>query len=165
MADEGAGPVVRFVYLVQHGEAQPKTKDPERPLTEAGRKTVEHVAAWAARVGLKVDQVRHSGKLRARQTAAILAEKLQPREGIAQYPGLGPNDDVQPVADALHECPCSVMLVGHLPFLSRLSGTLLAGDPEQELVRFCQGGVVGLVREADRWTVACVVPPELVPGD
>jgi len=151
----------RFVYLVQHGEAKPKQEDPERPLTEAGKETVEQVAAWAARMGLQVDQVRHSGKLRAQQTAAILAQQLQPREGIATYPGLAPNDDVRPVAEALATCPCSLMLVGHLPFLSRLAGALLLGDPRQEPIRFQQGGLVGLVTEGEGWKVACVVPPEL----
>jgi phosphohistidine phosphatase len=153
----------RFVYLVQHGQAEPKDKDPERPLTAEGRQTVQRVAAWALRAGIEVGQVRHSGKLRAEQTAGAFAEKLKPTEGITKYPGLGPNDDVQPVADALSECPCSVMLVGHLPFLSRLAGLMLTGDPERQPVRFRQGGLVGLVRGEERWTVACVVPPELVP--
>lgn len=160
MADEGSKTAERFVYLVQHGEAKTKDEDPERPLTEAGRKTVEQVAAWAARVGLKVDQIRHSGKRRAEQTAAIFGEKLQPREGITSYPGLAPNDDVRPVAEALAECPCSVMLVGHLPFMSRIAAALLAGDPDRQLVRFRQGGLVGLVWDGQRWTLDCAVPPE-----
>lgn len=161
MASAETGAQERFVYLVQHGEAKPKEEDPERPLTRAGKETVQQVAAWAARMGLRVDQVRHSGKLRARQTAAIFAEKLQPREGIASYPGLAPNDDVRPVVEELATCPCSVMLVGHLPFLSRMAGALLVGDPQREPIRFRQGGLVGLVTEGEAWKVACVVPPEL----
>ncbi len=155
----------RFVYLVQHGEAEPKARDPERPLTEGGRKTVEQVAAWAAHEGIRVDQIRHSGKRRAEQTAAILAERLNPREGVVSHPGLAPNDDVRPVAEALTGSQGSLMLVGHLPFLGRLVGALLVDDPEQQPVRFRQGGLVGLVREDDQWAVACVVPPELVPRD
>ena len=162
MADFQANQPERFVFLVQHGESVPKDQDPERPLSEEGKETVEKMAAFAARAGLKVDQVRHSGKLRARQTAAAFAEKLQPREGIAQYPGLAPNDDVRPVAEELADCPCSVMIVGHLPFLSRLAGALLADNPKLELVRFQYGGIVGLVRGDSQWTTACVVPPEVV---
>ena len=163
MADQQPDPTERFVWLVQHGQAEPKETNPERPLTAEGRETVERVAAWAVRAGIVVGQVRHSGKLRAHQTAAIFAEKLKPTESITSYPGLGPNDDVQPVADALAECPCSVMLVGHLPFLSRLAALLLTGDTERQPVRFRQGGLVGLIREEERWAVACAVPPELVP--
>jgi hypothetical protein len=29
-------------------------------------------------------------------------------------------------------------------------------------VRFRYGGVVGLVREDEKWVIACAVPPELV---
>ena len=160
MADQQPQQTERFVYLIQHGQAEPKETNPERPLTAEGRATVERVAAWAARAGIVVGQVRHSGKLRAQETADIFADKLKPTEGVTKYPGLGPKDDVPPVADALPDCPWSVMLVGHLPFLSRLAGLLLTGDPEQQPVRFRQGGLVGLVWEEGRWAVACVVPPE-----
>ena len=91
---------VRHLYLVQHGEAKSKEEDPERPLSETGRKTVEHVAAWAARMGLGVTLIRHSGKLRAQQTAAIFLENLQPPGGMEAYPGLNPHDDVSPVSRA-----------------------------------------------------------------
>ena len=163
MADSISDTGARLLYLVQHGEAVPKSRDPERPLTATGWATVERVAAWMVAAGLKVDQVRHSGKLRARQTATIFNRALGPREGLASYPGLGPNDDPQPVAEALAACPCSVMLVGHLPFLSRLASLLLVGDPERALVEFRNAGVVGLVRDEGRWTIACVVPAEVLP--
>ncbi len=162
MADSGIERTTRWVYLLQHGEAQPKSRDPQRPLTPAGREAVERVAAWAAGAGLKVEQIRHSGKLRSEQTAAIFAQQLQPRQGTTSFPGLGANDDVRPIADELASCPDSVMIVGHLPFLGRLAGLMLAGEPERHLVRFRNGGLVGLVREEEKWTIACLVPPELV---
>jgi hypothetical protein len=40
------------------------------------------------------------------------------------------------------------MLVGHLPFLSRLVSLLLVGDPDRPLVQFPMGGIVCLAREA-----------------
>ena len=163
MGDSGIDRTTRWVYLVQHGESQPKSRDPERPLTPAGREAVEWVAAWAARAGVRVEQIRHSGKLRCGQTAAIFAQQLQPRQGTASFPGLGPNDDVGPIADDLANCPYSVMIVGHLPFLGRLAGLMLAGELERHPVRFRNGALVGLVREEEKWTIACVVPPELVP--
>jgi phosphohistidine phosphatase len=107
------------VYLVQHGEAKPKSVDPTRPLTERGRREAQHVAAFAERLGLEVRQIRHSGKTRAEQTAAILGEALSPPDGVAAASGLAPLDDVQSVADALAQEPQPVMLVGHLPFLAR----------------------------------------------
>jgi phosphohistidine phosphatase len=161
MADAAGNSSERLVFLVQHGQAKSKSEDPDRPLTEEGVRTVEQVAQWAAERLLQVNEIRHSGKLRAEQTAALLARKLEPRDGIAAYPGLGPNDDVEPVAEALSDCPGSVMIVGHLPLLSRLASLLLVDDPKREVVRFRNGGLVGLVHENQGWKVACAIPPEL----
>ncbi len=60
------------LFLIQHGEAKTKDEDPERRLTEHGAAVVEKMATWAARAGVKVSEIRHSGKRRAEQTASIL---------------------------------------------------------------------------------------------
>ncbi len=151
-----------FLYLVQHGGAADESIDPKRSLSASGRATVERMAAWAAGAGLKVDEIRHSGKLRAQETAILFADRLRPSTGIHEQPGLAPNDDVRSVAEALRGWPSSVMLVGHLPLLSRLAGLLVVGDPQRQLVRFRCGGVVGLVREGEKWMIACAMPPDLV---
>ncbi len=160
---EDKGSKERFLYLVQHGEAKTEEEDPERPLTERGKETAEQVAAWAASAGLKVDQIRHSGKRRAEETAFIFAGHLEVAEGVKVVSGLAPNDDVHPVAEALERGSGSVMLVGHLPFLNRLAGRLLLNDPDRALIRFYMGGLVCLVRQEKKWAVACLVPPDLVP--
>ena len=149
------------LYLVQHGEAVAETVDPERPLSAAGRAVVALVATWAAQRGVAVERIRHSGKLRAEQTATIFAEKLRPRQGVSVQVGVGPNDDVRPVAKTLATESGSLMLVGHLPFLSRLAGFLLTGEGERQLLEFRYGGLIGLVREHDKWAIRCVIPPDL----
>jgi phosphohistidine phosphatase len=53
------------LYLAQHGEAKPEAEDPERPLTERGSEAARRLAAWAAQVGVRAAQIRHSGKRRA----------------------------------------------------------------------------------------------------
>jgi len=150
------------VYLVQHGEAQPKDVDPNRPLTEGGRHETQRVAALAARLKLNVGQIRHSGKTRAQQTAAILGEALSPPGGVVAAPGLAPKDDVRPVAEALALEARAVMLVGHLPFMARLAGLLLTGDPERAVIKFRKSGILCLAREDDGWQVAWFLTPELV---
>jgi phosphohistidine phosphatase len=149
-----------ILYLVQHGEARPESEDGQRSLTEQGRAAVHLVATWAARAGVKVDQIRHSGKLRAEQTAGIMAERLAPAS-IGSAAGLGPNDDVRPVAESLEQETRATMLVGHLPFLSRLASYLLTRDPDRNLVRFQMGGIVCLYREGGRWFLAWAVTPDL----
>ena len=54
------------IYLVQHGEAKPEAEDPERSLSDKGKKEVESSARHAAAVGIEVAQILHSGKLRAK---------------------------------------------------------------------------------------------------
>jgi phosphohistidine phosphatase len=155
------------LYLVQHAEAISKAEDPQRPLTERGRDDVARVAAFAARTGLQVRQIRHSGKRRAEETASILAEHLSPTEGVVAISGLAPRDDVRPMAEALSPLMAgqrgAVMLVGHLPFLDRLAGLLITGDAERSVVRFQKGGIVCLVREDESWAVGWMVTPDLIP--
>jgi phosphohistidine phosphatase len=149
------------LYLVQHGEATPKQVDPARPLTGQGTEDVGQVAALAARLGLAVTQIRHSGKTRAEQTAEILGKALSPTDGVVAVSGLAPRDDVQPVAEALAREAQPLMLVGHLPFLARLAGLLLTGDAGHHIVHFRTGGIVCLARDPKQWQVAWILTPEM----
>ena len=132
------------LFLVQHGEARPGNEDPERSLTEHRRRDRERMADWAARTGIKVDQIRHSGKRRAEQTATIFAKKLDTPKGVIAVKGLNPNDEVTQVAASLQGEQESIMLVGHLPHLSRLVSLLVTGNPDIEIVRFRNAGIVCL---------------------
>jgi len=139
------------LYLVQHGASKSEAEDPQRSLTDEGKRTVERMAERLSMIGLSLDRIEHSDKLRAQQTAEILAAKIHPANGTVQVPGLGPNDDVEPTRVRLTRETKNIMLVGHLPYLSRLVSRLLGLERDQTLVRFQMGGVVKLDREdADR---------------
>lgn len=152
----------KAIFLVQHGMAASESKDPRRGLTAAGTDDVERVAAWASRAGVAVRQIRHSGKLRAEQTATILARHLNPPDGVVGTDGLAPNDDVAPVATVVVEEAPGLMLVGHLPFLERLAETLTAGDPQSGVVGFRNAGIVCLEGDGDDWAVTWSITPDLV---
>ena len=157
-----ADQVLSQLFLVRHGEATSPDEDPLRPLTTIGQRDVARVADWAAMIGIRVDEIRHSGKLRAQQTAEILAERLAaapPQVAV----GLAPNDDAEPVADQLQRAGGNIMLVGHLPFLGRLASLLLAGDAERNVISFDAGALLGLCRTADGWTTVCLTQPNLLP--
>ena len=55
------------LYLTQHGLAVAKDVDPERPLSEQGRRDVRRLVDFLADAGVRVKQVLHSGKTRAEQ--------------------------------------------------------------------------------------------------
>ncbi|MCD6138753.1 MAG: histidine phosphatase family protein, partial [Deltaproteobacteria bacterium] len=79
------------LYLVQHAEAKKKDEDPQRPLSEKGWTDIKKVAAFAAeQANIKVSNIMHSGKTRARQTAEAMADYLTPPEGIRKEEGLEP---------------------------------------------------------------------------
>lgn len=152
------------LYLVQHGAAKSEAEDPQRGLTDDGRRTVEHLADFLAPLGLPLDRIEHSDKLRARQTAEILAARLRPAEGTRQVAGLAPNDDVEPVRARLETETKNIMLVGHLPFLGRLASRLLGLEAERTLVQFQMGGVVRLDRDpSGQWRLRWMLVPELLP--
>jgi len=64
---------------------------------------MEKVAALAARLEIKPDFIFHSEKLRAQQTAEILAHHLGLTDKLQERQGLGPLDPVAPVAQWLEE--------------------------------------------------------------
>ena len=151
------------IYLVQHGAAKTEAEDPQRGLTDEGRRTVERVGDHLAKCGGALDRIEHSDKTRARQTAEILAAKLHPAHRTAQVPGLAPNDDVEPTCARLNQETATVMLVGHLPHLSRLVSRLFGLPADRTLVQFQMGGVVKLERDASgQWTLCWMFTPDLL---
>ena len=123
------------------------------------------MAGYLADTGVSVDRNKHSEKLRARQTAEIFGARLKPQHGLEQVSGMAPNDDISPLRMSLHSGTEDVMLVGHLPYLSRLLSSLLLVDENRPLLEFRMGGVVCLERsEAQSWWLLWAVIPELLRG-
>jgi phosphohistidine phosphatase len=151
----------RKVYLVRHGEARPGPDDAARPLTDRGREQVQRVARHAAPLGLRFAEIRHSGKLRAQQTAEILAGHLAPARGILETKGLGPGDDPAIAKAAIEAMSEPVILVGHLPHLARLASSLLVGDPGKELIRFSEAALACLGRDEAGWLLQWILTPEI----
>ena len=150
------------IYLVQHGEAKQETEDPERPLTAKGKEEVSRVANHLAKLNLGVLRIVHSGKLRARQTAEILSQHLRQGLDIAAAAGLSPMDEPKAARDLVEGSEGGLMLVGHLPHLSRLASSLVAGDQGVELITFRMGGVTCLTNDGGGWRIRWVLTPETV---
>jgi phosphohistidine phosphatase len=153
------------LYLVQHAVAVPEAEDPARPLSAKGREEVARTAQVLARMGLSVGAIRHSGKLRARQTAELIARSVKAAEGVVEAKGLAPNDPASSTAAELAKAPHDLMLVGHLPHLARLASLLVAGRESPPAVDMHMGGVVCLERDPQgSWRVVYAVPPDLLPA-
>lgn len=152
------------VYLMQHGEAMAEADDPARPLTDAGQAAVARVASRAQAAGVRIDRCAHSGKLRAQQTAELLAAAVAGGR-VESRAGLAPNDPVSPTVEWLGEQPGdeSIAIVGHLPFLDRLASLLVADDQDAQVISFQMAGLAKIVPKLDRggFAVAWVLTPDL----
>jgi len=151
------------LYLMQHGEAVPKAQNPERPLSEQGRRDVMAMADFLCGAAIKPKHVVHSGKLRARETAEIVASQLAAAETTAMK-GMAPKDEVMPFADTVAAWTQDTIVTGHLPFLAKAACLMLTGDEGHASIRFTPGSVLCLEREADGpWQLGWMLRPEVLP--
>lgn len=151
------------IYLVQHGIPKSEAEDPQRPLSEIGKKEVEEVAKVLRKSGIRVVKIFHSGKLRAKETAEILEKYLEPEGGTLESEGLNPLDPPEIWADRLMREREPLMLVGHLPHLQKLCSLLVVGNPEKPILKFRQGGVVALEKtEKEEWIISWVLHPDFL---
>jgi phosphohistidine phosphatase len=152
------------IYMMQHGNPLSKEQDPDRPLSDQGRADVEKMALLFMKRGMQVRDIFHSGKTRARQTAEIIASRIAQGSEPKEKPGISPMDDPSEFAGALGNIHNPLMIVGHLPHLSRLVSLLIIGDPSQTIVNFQQGGVVCLEKdEEESWRLNWMVVPDMIP--
>lgn len=146
------------LYVVQHGKSLSKTEDPEKGLSAEGKQETERIADVATGYRVRVSCILHSGKKRARETADIFTDRLSPAGGSKKCDGMNPLDDVRAFADRL-PFDQKIMLVGHLPFLERLIGLLVCGNPDQTVFKLQNSGILyldhvaGLKNPVIRWAL------------
>ena len=150
------------LFLVQHGKSLPKDKDPDKGLSEEGISDVKRIAGVAKTYCVHVSCIRHSGKKRALQTAEIFAADLEPESGVEETSGMSPLDEVVAFA-ATSVSNDDLMLVGHLPFMERLTSFLVTGSIEKTLFKFQNGGIVCLDIDPDteEWVIKWTLMPEI----
>jgi phosphohistidine phosphatase len=152
------------LYLVRHGQAEPKDVDPQRGLTAKGRADSRRTAEFLATLDLSVAAVWHSTKKRARQTAEIVAPAFGAADRRVERDGLTPNALVGPVAEELNTLDEDLAIVGHMPFQSCLAAALLTGDDEGDWLDFSTAGVACLERDRDdgSWQLLWMIDPGLI---
>lgn len=113
------------IYLVRHGQAEGPEVNPERPLTKVGRKEVIELAKKIKDKSFGIDEICHSGILRAEQTAEIIQKELGVSHPLSQVDDLKPESEPTIWAEKLAEGKKNIMLVGHMPFMAYLGELLL----------------------------------------
>jgi phosphohistidine phosphatase len=150
-----------FLYLVQHGKAKPEEENPLRPLSEEGYNDIMKTALFISKLNHDIEYILHSGKLRAKQTAEILAKKLKITD-VIETNGLAPLDEPELITEQISNSDKSFMIVGHLPHLSKLASLLLCGDKNKKIILFQMGGAVCLEKNEEIWSVRWIITPEII---
>ena len=140
-----------MVLLVHYGDALGPEVEPMRPLSGPGRAASARLAAAAAARGVSPDEVWHSGKLRARQTAELFWRACNPLAAFSAARGLQPTDAPRWLREQLEEDSRSILLVGHMPHLVRLLRLLCGEPPDSATTDFPMHGCVALERQGEIW--------------
>jgi phosphohistidine phosphatase len=150
------------LYLIQHGKSLSKDQDPDQGLSAEGIAETERIAKLAKNAGLAVSQIRHSVKTRARQTAEIFTAALNPKQGVREVSGIKPLDDVAAYAADIDPSE-DIMLVGHLPFMERMTAFLITGSIDKPIFKFQNSGIVCLDKdpEAQAWVIQWALVPKI----
>ena len=150
------------LYLVQHGQSLPKDVDPDQGLSEEGVAETKRIAGVAKNYQINVGQIWHSVKTRARKTAGIFASVLNPPEGVHEVQGLKPMDDVAAFAATI-KAGTNTMLVGHLPFMERMTAYLVTGSIDKPVFKFQNSGIVCLDQdpETKSWVIIWTLMPRI----
>ncbi|MGH2474471.1 MAG: SixA phosphatase family protein [Candidatus Limnocylindrales bacterium] len=117
-----------FLHLLRHAHAGDPERwdgpDAGRPLSPKGRAQAEALGAYLAAIGFTTDALITSPKVRARETAEIVAEQLGLTIAIDDRLGGGP--DLRMIEAILDDAghPAAPVLVGHDPDLSDLVAEL-----------------------------------------
>lgn len=119
--------MIRHSYAADPGSVP--GGDFERPLTERGRQVISQMAAWLSGRSVVPERILYSPLVRAKQTAAILAEaagRELPEENARSWIGSGLPID-QLIAELNHSPAEPVAIVGHEPRISSATSALVAG--------------------------------------
>ena len=125
------------LYVVRHAIAFPRAHpecppDPDRPLTEKGRRRMEEATAGLARLEVRPEHVWTSPYRRARETAEIVAEGLGfPLPEVEEHESLEfDQDPLVLLAEIGRITPASILVCGHAPHLDRLIARVLNAPGE-----------------------------------
>lgn len=156
MSENGAAGMK--VVLVRHG--RPEAQKPDPQLTEPGAERVRERARWLEKVGVQVEQIRHSPFRRTTQTAEIMAKQLKPKAGIVEASVLDA-EDAYPIIETLESEWDSVMYVGHEPCLIELMKRLLNRKDDDMEGGFGHCNIACLSRTDGKWMIEWTDPPSL----
>lgn len=152
-----------YIYLVRHAHALGADVDAMRPLSPRGREQVHALADFLAPSGVfQPAEFWHSPLVRSRQTAQLLARRLQLDVPHLLVPDLEPDSDPRAAARRLSVVKHAVAIVGHEPHLSALATLLIGGKAGLPVFVMKKCSVVALEGIDVHWSVRWHISPDLI---
>lgn len=150
------------LYLVRHAKAENGQVDSERRLSRKGEIAADQMGKHLQEIGVSTEVIKHSGLVRARQTAEIFARHLDTPTLEATW--LTPEHSVDAAREEITGSDQnSLMLVGHNPFMERLSSLLLCEDFDSMPLHFRTATVARLVSISGwRFTCEWLISPDVI---
>jgi phosphohistidine phosphatase len=154
-------------YFLRHGLAGDRETwtgdDFVRPLTPEGRDRMKREAAAIDDLGLGLDLIVTSPRLRAKQTAQIVADRLKMNDRFVEDERLDIGLDADRLRATLeaHADASSIMVVGHEPSMSDTIGTILGGGR----IELKKGGLACVELQdasASAGTLIFSIPPKIL---
>jgi len=156
------------IYLLRHAHAGNPDEwtgdDAERPLSQKGRRQAERLGRFLARTGFRADVIVSSPKVRAMQTAELVAAAIGARTETDHR--LAAPLDIGLLANVVTDAGgTKIVLVGHDPDFSDLTAELVGAEymplKKGTLVRLDARPPLQPASALLRW----MIPPDLIPED
>ena len=144
------------LYLMRHGQAASIEDDPEQGLSGKGKASIEQLAHKLAQQEVTFNQVFHSEKARARQTAEIMTNILAPAVTPMYKANLKPNDDPKKLLADINAMQENTLIASHLPFIPHLL-MLLTGNNQPS--NFTPGTIACLTKNGSQWQLEWITHP------
>ena len=148
-----------YLLLMQHAKSKSAEDDPDRGISESGKEETAAVSSRLKSYDFQLEEIWHSTKKRSRETAEIVTSFNNLKNKISEKDFLSPMDEVKPAVKVLNTFNKNIMIVGHLPFLSKLASSLITGSEDFEPVKFINSSIVIFVRENNKWKILSLITP------
>jgi phosphohistidine phosphatase len=151
------------IYLIRHAHAVGADVDATRPLSPRGREQVRALADFLAPSGMfQPAEFWHSPLVRSRQTADLVARRLQLDVPLSLMTDLEPESDPRAAARRLKGIAHAVAVVGHEPHLSALATLLIGGKAGLPVFVLKKCSVLALEGIDAHWSVRWHISPDLL---
>ncbi len=149
------------LYLIRHAHAEDGENDAARPLSRKGIRQARALGRVLREAeAFEAEEIWHSPLVRARQTAGLLAKRLDTDAPLREVGGLRPGDDPAVTARRLGDARRPLAVGGHDPHLSELATLLVTSQSSTLRFKLKKGAALRLDRAAGGWTVRWLVTPE-----